>query len=74
MIYRGLGVGIDKSREQTCSITHTAGDEVSRDIAIKEELEASTTQINYENLEQEFNLNKLSIRCNHAEVTQYLES
>ena len=74
VIYCGLGVGIDKSREQTCSITHTAGEEISRDITIKEELEASTTQINYENLEQEFNLKKLSIRCNRAEVTQYLES
>ena len=74
VIYRGLGVGIGKSREQTCSITHTAGDEISRNIAIKEELEVSTTQINYENLEQEFNLKKLSIRCNHAEVMQYLES
>ena len=74
VIYRGLGVGIDKSREQTCSITHTAGDEISRDITIKEELEVSTTQINYENLEQEFNLKKLSIRCNRAEVMQYLES
>ena len=74
VIYHGLGVGMDRSREQICSITHTAGDEISRDITIKEELEANTTQIDYENLEHEFNLKKLSIRCNHAEVTQYLES
>ena len=74
VIYHGLGVGIDRSREQICSITHTAGDEISSDITIKEELEANTTQIDYETLEHEFNLNKLSIRCNHVEVTQYLES
>ena len=74
VIYHGLGFGIDRSREQICSITHTAGDEISRDITIKEESEANTTQIDYENLEHEVNLNKLSIRCNRAEVTQYLES
>ena len=74
VIYHGLGVGIDRSREQIRSITHAAGDEISRDITIKEELEANTTQIDYENLEHEFNLKKLSIRCNRAEVMQYLES
>ena len=74
VIYRGLGVGIDRAREQIHSITHTAGDEIRRDITIKEESEADTTQVDYENLEHEFNLKKLSIRCNRAEVMQYLES
>ena len=74
VIYHGLGVGIDRSREQIHSITQTAGDEISRDITIKEELEVNTTQIDYENLEHEFNLKKFSIRCNRVEVMQYLES
>ena len=74
VIYHGLGVGIDRSREQICSITHTAGDEISRDVTIKEEPEVITTQIDYEKLEHEFNLKKFSIRCNRAEVMQYLES
>ena len=74
VIYHGLGFGIDRSREQIRSTTHTAGHEINRDITIKEESEANTTQIDYEKLEHEFNLKKLSIRCNCAEVTQYLES
>ena len=69
-----MGVGIDRSREQIHSITYTAGDEISSDITIKEELEVNTTQIDYEILKHEFNLKKLSIRCNCVEVTQYLES
>ena len=74
VIYHGLGDGIDKSKEQTCSITHTAADDTSGDIFIKKEFEASITQIISENLEQKFNLKKLSVRCNRAKVTQYLES
>ena len=74
VIYHGLGVGIDKSKEQTCSITHTVAEDTIGDIFVKKEFEASTTQIIPENLEQKFNLKKLSVRCNHAEVTQYLES
>ena len=74
VIYCGLGFGVDRSREQIRSLPHTAGHEINREITIKKEREANTAQIDYEKLEHEFNLKKLSIRCNRAEVTQYLES
>ena len=74
MIYHGLGFGVDRSREQIRSIPHTAGHEINRENTIKGESEADTTPIDYEKLEHEFNLKKLSIRCNCAEVMQYLES
>ena len=74
VIYRGLGFGVDKSEVQLHSLPHTAGHENNRGITIKDESEVDTTPIDYEKLEHEFNLKMLSIRCNRAEVTQYLES
>ena len=74
VIYRGLGFGVDRSGVQLRSLPHTAGHEINRGITIKDESEADTTLIDYEKLEHEFNLKRLSIKCNRAEVTQYLES
>ena len=74
VIYCGLGFGVDKSGVQLHSLPHTAGHENNRGITIKDESEVDTTPIDYEKLEHEFNLKMLSIRCNRAEVIQYLES
>ena len=74
VIYHGLGFGMNKSGVQSHFLLYTAGYENKRIITIKEEAECDTSPIDYGKLEHEFNLKMLSIRCNHAEVTQYLES
>ena len=72
VIYRGLGFGVDKYGVQPHSLPHTADHE--NKIVIKEEVVSKVSPIDYGKLEQEFNLKTLSIRCNRAEVTEYLES
>ena len=68
VIYRGLGIGV-----------HNTGDEPQlpsneKLITIKEEEIEDVPAISFKKLKEKFNLKGLSIKCNHAEVSQYLES
>ena len=79
VINHGFGVGVDKHSTPSCTTSQRADSEMVNIILIKEETvtdSESTTPLHKDetNLEKEYNLKTLEIRCNHLDVVKYLLS
>ena len=79
VIYRGLGVGVDRHCTPSCTTLQHADSEMVNIISIKEEPvtdSESTTPLHKDetNLEKEYSFKKLEIRCDCLDVVKYLWS
>ena len=76
LIFHGLGVGVDRHGMPSCTTLQCADSEMVNIISIREEPvtdSESKTPLNKDetNLEKEYNLKTLEIRCNHLDMVTY---